>query len=91
METSDELSSVHLPQNNNMAADIDNLSGIVSISEMEKALIAIEWPSVGLPDDFLPLLAPDRMAFIKEEDKIVGHGRISIEELIVPFVNILRK
>ncbi len=52
---------------------------------------AVEWPSVGLPDDFLPLLAPNRMAFIKEEDKIVGHGGISIEELIVPFVNILRK
>ena len=52
---------------------------------------AIEWPAVGLPDDFLPLLAPDRKAFIKEEDKIVGHGGISIEEIVVPFVSILRK
>ncbi|MBS4060945.1 MAG: BREX-3 system phosphatase PglZ, partial [Bacteroidetes bacterium] len=52
---------------------------------------AVEWPAVGLPDDFLPLLAPNRMAFIKEEDKIVGHGGISIEELIVPFINILKK
>ncbi len=52
---------------------------------------AIEWPAVGLPDDFLPLLAPNRKAFIKEEDKIVGHGGISIEEIVVPFVSILRK
>lgn len=52
---------------------------------------AIEWPAVGLPDDFLPLLAPNRKAFIKEEDKIVGHGGISIEELVVPFVHIKQK
>ncbi len=52
---------------------------------------SIEWPAVGLPDDFLPLLAPNRKAFIKEEDKIVGHGGISIEELVVPFVHIKQR
>lgn len=49
---------------------------------------AVEWPAVGLPDDFLPLLAPNRMAFVRTDEKIVGHGGISIEETIVPFVNI---
>lgn len=52
---------------------------------------AVEWPAVGLPDDFLPLLAPNRMAFVRTDEKIVGHGGISIEETIVPFINILRK
>ncbi len=49
---------------------------------------ATEWPTIGLPDDFLPLLAPRRMAFIKKDDQIVGHGGLSIEELIVPLVQI---
>lgn len=52
---------------------------------------AVEWPTVGLPDNFLPLLAPNRMAFIKTDEKIVGHGGISVEETIVPFVNMSRK
>ena len=49
---------------------------------------AVEWPASGLPEDYLPLLAPNRSAFIREGDRIVGHGGISIEELVVPFVQI---
>ncbi len=49
---------------------------------------AIEWEAIGLPEDFLPLLAPDRMAFVREGEKIVGHGGLSIEELIVPLIHI---
>lgn len=49
---------------------------------------AMEWPAIGLPDDYLPLLAPDRFAFIRKGDSIVGHGGISIEELIVPLIQI---
>lgn len=49
---------------------------------------AIEWPAIGLPDDFLPLLAPNRCAFVPKGKHIVGHGGISIEELVVPFVQI---
>jgi hypothetical protein len=51
---------------------------------------SIEWPPVGLPGDFLPLMAPGRRAFITEGEKSVCHGGISIEELIVPFVQIER-
>lgn len=48
----------------------------------------MEWPSIGLPEDFLPLLAADRLAFIREGERIIGHGGISIEELVVPLVQI---
>jgi len=51
---------------------------------------ALAWEPVGLPDDYLPLLAPDRKAFITEDAGTVGHGGISIEELIVPLVRIER-
>jgi hypothetical protein len=49
---------------------------------------AIEWPPIGLPNNFLPLLAPDRHAFVKKGERVVSHGGISVEELIVPFIRI---
>ena len=51
---------------------------------------SIEWPSTGLPEDYLPLIAPERMAFVRESESIVGHGGITLEEVIVPFVSISR-
>jgi hypothetical protein len=52
---------------------------------------SIDWPSIGLPDNYLPLLAPPRKAFVTVGDRIVSHGGISIEELIVPFIEIERR
>ena len=52
---------------------------------------AIEWPQLGLPEDFRPLLAPNRFAFIRGGERIVGHGGISIEEVVVPLVDIERR
>ena len=52
---------------------------------------AISWQTIGLPEDYLPLLAPSRTAFVKDGHKILGHGSIAIEELIVPFVHIKRR
>ena len=52
---------------------------------------AIKWDPVGLPSNFFSLLAPHRKAFIQENQKVVCHGGISIEELIVPFIQIDRK
>jgi hypothetical protein len=49
---------------------------------------AIAWPAIGLPVDFLPLIAPGRCAFIRAGDHIVAHGGISIEELLVPLVQV---
>ncbi len=52
---------------------------------------ALEWPPFGLPEDYLPLLAPGRTAFVREDQRIVGHGGACIEEIIVPFVRIERR
>ena len=49
---------------------------------------ALEWPPIGLPDEFLPLLAPGRSAFVRKGERVVGHGGACLEELIVPFVKI---
>ena len=48
----------------------------------------IAWPSDGLPEGFLPLLASGRTAFIANGEEAVSHGSISLEEVIVPFVEI---
>jgi hypothetical protein len=48
---------------------------------------AIAWPTIGLPEDFFCLCAPERMAFVPKKEKIVSHGGLSIEELIVPFIH----
>ncbi|MBM4047683.1 MAG: BREX-3 system phosphatase PglZ, partial [Planctomycetes bacterium] len=52
---------------------------------------AIEWPAIGLPGDFLPLLAPSRLAFVREGDQVVAHGGISVEEMVVPLVQVERR
>jgi len=52
---------------------------------------ALEWNPIGLPDDYLALLAPPGQAFIQEHQRTVAHGGISIEELIVPLVRVERR
>ena len=52
---------------------------------------AMEWPAIGLPENYLPVLAPGRMAFVNERKKTVCHGGVSMEELIGPLVQIERK
>jgi len=51
----------------------------------------IEWPPLALPEDYLPLIAPGRSAFIREGERIVGHGGISLEEVVIPFIRIERR
>ena len=51
---------------------------------------ALVWENIGLPHDYLPLIAPDRRAFITEGKRTVAHGGACIEEVIVPFVQIAR-
>jgi hypothetical protein len=51
---------------------------------------SIEWPNIGLPDDYLALIAPPLRAFIGEGKRTVAHGGICIEEIIVPFVTVTR-
>jgi hypothetical protein len=47
---------------------------------------AVKWNPIGLPPNYFPLLAEGSDAFVKEGEVIVGHGGISIEEVIVPMV-----
>ena len=51
---------------------------------------AVAWPAIGLPEDCLALLAPARSAFVREGDRVVGHGGASLEELVVPWIRIER-
>ncbi len=57
----------------------------------ERFPAALEWDPIGLPEDCLALLAPPRQAFVRETEHTVCHGGISIEELIVPLVQIERR
>ncbi|MFC1584565.1 BREX-3 system phosphatase PglZ [Fibrobacterota bacterium] len=57
----------------------------------EKLPESIEWPSNGLPEKYFPLLAAGNSAFINKGEKSICHGSISISELIVPFVEVLRR
>lgn len=52
---------------------------------------ALEWGIVGLPEDYLALLAPARQAFVQEKQRAVSHGGVSVEELIVPLIKIERR
>ncbi len=49
---------------------------------------AVEWPSVGLPEDYFPLIAPYGSCFLAEGNETVSHGGIAIEEVMVPFIKI---
>ncbi len=57
----------------------------------ERFPAALEWSPVGLPEDYFALLAPPRQAFIQEKQRTMSHGGISIEELIVPLIQIERR
>ena len=52
---------------------------------------ALEWPPIGLPEDYLALLAPGRSAFVRETEFLIGHGGASLEEIVVPLVQIERR
>ena len=52
----------------------------------------LEWPAkkYGLPPDIYPLVSKGRHAFIQKDKLIVGHGGISLHEVIVPLVIVTR-
>ncbi|TNF32505.1 MAG: BREX-3 system phosphatase PglZ [Deltaproteobacteria bacterium] len=49
---------------------------------------AVEWPQIGLPHDYFPLIAPYGACFMPEGKESVSHGGIALEEVMVPFVRI---
>ena len=42
----------------------------------------------GLPANYLPVFAAGRTAFVQTGERIVAHGGMSVEELIVPFIKV---
>jgi len=52
---------------------------------------SICWPSIGLPETFLPLIAQGRNAFISDTETTVCHGGFAVEEVVVPYVRVTRK
>ena len=57
----------------------------------ESFKFAREWPPIGLPTNYFPLVAGNYDAFINHGEAIVGHGGIAIEEVIVPLVKFERR
>ena len=49
---------------------------------------AIAWPAVGLPERYHPLIAPGRSSFVREGERPVAHGGATLEEVVVPLVEI---
>ena len=49
------------------------------------------WPHLsGLPTDYVPLLAPAHTAYTTRNQKLLSHGGVSMEELVVPMIRIAR-
>lgn len=50
----------------------------------------ISWDDNSLPNNYHVLLAKNNRAFVPKDEKIVTHGGIHLEEMIVPFVKVNR-
>lgn len=51
---------------------------------------ASEWQAAGLPEEYHPLVATGSSAFVRAGERLVGHGGISLEEVLVPWVKLER-
>lgn len=61
-------------------------------SQVAKAFpFSHEWEPIGLPESYFPLVAHSHDAFVSIGEAIVGHGGVSVEEVIVPLVKFERK
>ena len=49
---------------------------------------AICWATTGLPSGFWPLLASNRDAFAPNGTRLVTHGGMALEEMVVPYIRI---
>ena len=52
---------------------------------------SVAWDHQGLPKDFHCLLAPPAKAFVAQGQTVISHGGVSMEEVIVPFVEIANR
>jgi len=56
--------------------------------ERAKEYSLLKWPNIGLPEEMNILLANENKAFIPNGQQAVSHGSISLEEVVVPFVEV---
>jgi len=49
------------------------------------------WDSTTLPEGYQVALASGNGAFVNKGERIVSHGGLSLEEVIVPFIRVIRK
>jgi len=61
----------------------------VIFRDSAKQIDSIPWTNVGLPEDYYVLLAKYGQAFSVKNERVVSHGGISIEEVIVPFIKVI--
>jgi hypothetical protein len=52
---------------------------------------SISWDHQGLPNGFHCLLAPPEKAFTHQGQTVVCHGGVSLDEVMVPFIEIFRR
>ncbi len=52
---------------------------------------SVKWDGPGLPEDYYTLYAKAGEAFVAEEEKVVSHGGMSLDEVVVPFIKVLPK
>lgn len=60
----------------------------VEIEELVERYNLLKYPAYYLPKDYSYLLSRDEEALALEGERIMSHGGISIEEVIVPFIKI---
>jgi hypothetical protein len=66
-------------------------SEALRVQAEDKAESSLAWTPKGLPNDLYCLFAPYRGCYHSVGKKIVSHGGISLEEVMVPLVKINRK
>ncbi|EGD46133.1 PglZ domain protein [Ruminiclostridium papyrosolvens DSM 2782] len=52
---------------------------------------ALKWEASGLPKKYNYVVSEENLAFVKEGKKIVAHGGLAIEEVIVPFIHMRKE
>lgn len=62
-----------------------------SALNLEQNVVVWNGPSMGLPHNCYPILAKGAQAFKNKGEKVVGHGGISLHEVVVPLAVITSK
>ena len=56
-----------------------------------KSIPCRPWNAIGLPEGLRVLLAEGDTAFVNKGEEIMTHGGSAVEEVVVPFIKIVRE